>query len=175
MTTAPRYPVPKVLDLNSLLELRQRWQHEGKVVVWTNGCFDLLHVGHIRNLQAARQLGDVLVVGVNSDASVRQLKGPARPILPEAERAELLAALECVSHVLVFVEPTPEAILAQLRPDIHCKGADYGPPHNKPIPEAALVQAYGGRIAFLPLVPGVSTTDIVSRIRSCATQPERPL
>jgi rfaE bifunctional protein nucleotidyltransferase chain/domain len=165
MTTSIHSPVPKVLDMPSLLELRRRWQQEGKVVVWTNGCFDLLHVGHLRNLQAARGLGDVLVVGLNSDASVRQLKGPQRPILPEAERAELLAALECVSHVLIFDEQTPEAALALVRPDVHCKGADYGPPHNKPIPEAALVQAYGGRIAFLPLVPGVSTTDIVARIR----------
>lgn len=156
----------KVLPLNDLLRLRQQARAEGWAVVWTNGCFDLLHVGHLRNLQAARRLGEVLVVGVNSDESVRRLnKGPERPIVPAAERAELLAGLECVSYVLVFDEDTPGPVLARLQPDIHCKGADYAPPHGKPIPEAPVVASYGGRIEFLPLVPGVSTTDLVERVR----------
>jgi D-beta-D-heptose 7-phosphate kinase/D-beta-D-heptose 1-phosphate adenosyltransferase len=146
------------------LELRRRYRNEGKAVVWTNGCFDLLHVGHVYNLQAARKFGDVLILGLNSDSSVSRLKGPKRPIIPAAERAELLAALECVDHVIVFDELTPEASLERLKPDIHCKGEDYAPPHGKPIPEAKIVTAYGGRIAFLPLVPGVSTTDLVDRI-----------
>ena len=119
----------------------------------------------MRNLQAARALGDVLLVGVNSDASVRRLKGPGRPIVPDLERAEVLAALECVDHVLIFDEPTPEAVLARLQPDVHVKGADYAPPHGKPIPEATLVEAYGGRIAFLPLLPSHSTSDLVRHIR----------
>jgi rfaE bifunctional protein nucleotidyltransferase chain/domain len=147
-----------------LLAWRERARHDGRTVVWTNGCFDLLHVGHVRNLQAARALGDALVVGVNDDASVRRLKGPQRPILPAEQRAELLAALECVDAVVLFPEDTPAAALERLRPDIHCKGADYAPPHGKPIPEAAVVAAYGGRIAFLPLVPGLSTSDLVQRI-----------
>ena len=151
----------KLLDWNTLLALRKRWQTEGEIVVWTNGCFDLLHVGHIRNLQAARQLGDLLVVGLNSDDSVRRIKGPARPIVPERERAEMLAALACVDYVVIFNESTPETSLARLKPDIHCKGADYAPPNGKPIPEAPLVESYGGRIAFIPLIQGTSTTDLV--------------
>ena len=139
---------------------------EGKSVVWTNGCFDLLHVGHIRNLHAARNLGDLLIVGVNSDASVQRLKGAARPVLPAADRAELLAALACVDHVIVFDEDTPLEAIRRLQPDIHCKGADYAPPDGKPIPEAATVNAYGGRLEFLPLVAGASTTDLIGRIQA---------
>jgi rfaE bifunctional protein nucleotidyltransferase chain/domain len=160
----------KVLDLQQLLALRRRWRDEGKTVVWTNGCFDLLHVGHVRGLRQARGLGDVLVVGVNSDASVRKLKGPARPVVPDAERAEIVAALACVDHVLVFAEDTPAEVLGRLRPEVHCKGADYAPPSTKPIPEADVVYSYGGRIAFLTFSPGVSTTDIVRRI--LAERPE---
>ena len=158
----------KVTDWPRLLADRERHRAAGEVVVWTNGCFDLIHVGHVRNLQACRGFGDVLVVGVNSDESVRRLKGPSRPIVPAAERAEILAALACVDHVVIFDEATPEACLARLRPDIHCKGADYAPPHGKPIPEAKLVEAYGGRIAFLPLVPGHSTTDLEAKLRGTA-------
>jgi D-beta-D-heptose 7-phosphate kinase/D-beta-D-heptose 1-phosphate adenosyltransferase len=154
----------KVIDLDTLLDRRARWRAEGKAVVWTNGCYDLLHVGHVRGLQEARGLGDVLVVGVNSDASVRRLKGPRRPIVPQDERAEVLAALGCVDHVLIFGEDTPVEVLARMRPDVHCKGADYAPPSSRPIPEAEVVRAYGGRIAFLSFSPGVSTTDIVQRI-----------
>jgi rfaE bifunctional protein nucleotidyltransferase chain/domain len=156
---------PKIADWHGLLARRSQYRAERKSVVWTNGCFDLLHVGHIRNLQSARQLGDILVVGLNSDDSVRRLKGPDRPIVPAAERAEILAALACVDHVIIFDESTPEAALERLRPDVHCKGADYAPPHGKPIPEAAVVAAYGGRIEFLPLLPDISTTDLVRKIR----------
>jgi rfaE bifunctional protein nucleotidyltransferase chain/domain len=155
---------PKVTNLDTLLALRERWRAAGRSVVWTNGCFDILHVGHLRGLQEARGLGDVLVVGVNSDASARRLKGPSRPIVPEAERAEVLAGLACVDHVLVFGEDTPVEVLSRLQPDVHCKGADYAPPSTRPIPEAEVVRSYGGRIAFLTFTPGVSTTDIVRRI-----------
>jgi rfaE bifunctional protein nucleotidyltransferase chain/domain len=151
---------------SELLELRESWRSAGKTVVWTNGCFDLLHAGHIRSLTAARNLGDVLVVGLNSDTSVRGIKGPSRPILPEMERAEVLAALRCVDAVLIFDESTPENCLAKLTPDIHCKGADYAPPAGKPIPERPLVESYGGTVQFLPLLAGVSTTDIVDRIKA---------
>src|SRR5262245_10024826 len=128
----------KVVDLSSLLAVREGCRRAGRTVVWTNGCFDLLHAGHVRSLQAASGLGDVLVVGVNSDESVRRLKGPGRPVLPEADRAELLAALECVDHVLVFGDPTPAPVLEALRPDVACKGAEYAPPHGRPMPERAV-------------------------------------
>jgi len=160
--------VKKTPTWAELEDLRREWRKAGRRVVWTNGCFDLLHIGHIRNLQAAKALGDILVVGVNSDASIRQLKGPDRPIVPQAERVEILAALACVDCVVVFEELTPEAVLARLQPDIHCKGADYAPPHGKPIPEAKVVAAYGGRIEFLPLVEAKSTTTLVQQIRSAS-------
>jgi D-beta-D-heptose 7-phosphate kinase/D-beta-D-heptose 1-phosphate adenosyltransferase len=155
---------PKVIDLETLVAMRPRWRARGQRVVWTNGCFDLLHVGHVRNLQEARGLGDVLVVGVNSDASVRRLKGIGRPIVSQAERAELLAALGCVDHVVIFGEDTPTEVLGRLLPDVHCKGADYAPPSTRPIPEAPVVEAGGGRIAFLKFWSGLSTTDLVNRV-----------
>jgi rfaE bifunctional protein nucleotidyltransferase chain/domain len=153
------------MTLDALVELRERLRREGKVVVWANGCFDLMHVGHVRNLQAARALGDFLVVAVNADDAVRTLKGPERPILPAEERAELLAALECVDAVLIFEGLDVEPVLARLRPDVNCKGGDYGPPHGKPVAEAPLVESYGGHTVYLPLVEGRSTTDLVRRIR----------
>jgi D-glycero-beta-D-manno-heptose 1-phosphate adenylyltransferase len=164
-TPRPASRVSKVVDWPELLEVRQRARREGQVVAWTNGCFDLLHVGHVRNLQAARGHGDLLVVGLNSDDSVRRLKGPGRPVLPAVERAEVLAALACVDYVVVFEELTPTAAIARLQPDVHCKGADYAPPHGKSIPEAEVVEAYGGRIEFLPLVPAVSTSEVIRRIQ----------
>lgn len=154
----------KALAWDALLAWRSRARADGKIVVWTNGCFDLLHIGHLRGLQAARSLGDYLVVGVNGDASVHRLKGPGRPLQPAEHRAELLAALECVDFVVIFDEPTPAEALARLRPDVHCKGADYAPPAGKPVPEAAVVAAYGGRIEFLPLVPSLSTSELLRRV-----------
>jgi D-glycero-beta-D-manno-heptose 1-phosphate adenylyltransferase len=133
----------------------------GGRVVFTNGCFDLLHVGHVRYLQAARGLGDVLVVGVNSDASVRRLKGNARPIVPEQERAEVLAALACIDHVTIFDESTPERLLAYLRPDVHVKGGDY---REEDLAEAPLVRSWGGKVVILPLTPGHSTTELVRKL-----------
>lgn len=166
-TDSPSVPHhPKLVDWHSLLSFRAKAREEDKVVVWTNGCFDLIHVGHIRSLQAARQFGDLLVVGVNSDASVQRLKGAHRPIVPARERMEILGALSCVDYVVEFDEVTPEAALARLHPDVHCKGADYAPPNGKPIPESAVVAAYGGRVEFLPLVPATSSTDIIQRIRN---------
>lgn len=158
-----------VVTWEELATLRDQWHHAGRRVVWTNGCFDLLHVGHLRNLQACKACGDVLVVGLNSDASVRAIKGPTRPVTNESDRAELLAGLACVDAVVIFSEETPEVSLARLKPDVHCKGADYAPPHGKPIPEAAVVAAYGGEIRFIPLVPGRSTTGTLEKIH---TQPD---
>lgn len=163
MPWTPRRKRPTFAEL---LAERARWRAAGKVVVWTNGTFDLLHPGHVASLQQARGLGDVLVVGVNSDRSVKGYKGPTRPILTQDERVAMLAALECVDFVTVFDEPTPERVLAALRPDIHCKGAEYAPPHGRPVPERATVEGYGGRIEYLPLVPGLSSTDVIARVRA---------
>jgi rfaE bifunctional protein nucleotidyltransferase chain/domain len=157
--------LPKLVGWDALLAVRSRYAHEGKIVVWTNGCFDLLHPGHVRSLQAAKSLGDVLIVGLNSDDSVRQLKGPGRPVLSELERAEVLGAFSCVDYVIIFPELRPDAALLRLRPDVHCKGAEYAPPHGKPIPEMATVASYGGRIEFLPFSGGISTTELIRRIR----------
>ena len=131
--------------------------------VFTNGCFDLLHVGHLRYLLAARALGDRLVLGLNDDASVRRLKGPSRPLVDEAERAELLAGLECVDFVTLFPEATADALLASLKPQIYAKGGDYTP---ETLPEAPTVRAYGGRIEIITFVPGRSTTGLVERIQA---------
>ena len=162
----PWTPRRKRLPLPELLAERDRLRAAGRVVVWTNGTFDLLHPGHVASLEQARGLGDVLVVGVNSDASVKGYKGPYRPILFEDERAALLAALECVDYVTVFNDPTPVGVLAAIRPDVHCKGAEYAPPHGRPVPERATVEGYGGRVEYLPLVPGLSSTDVIARVRA---------
>jgi rfaE bifunctional protein nucleotidyltransferase chain/domain len=158
-------PPAKLLDPRNLERLGQQFRAEGRTVVWTNGCFDLLHVGHVRSLQEARTLGDILVVGLNSDDSVRRLKGSGRPLFPAAERAEMLAALSCVDYVVIFDEPTPEAALARLRPAVHCKGSDYAPGNGREVPEAVVIESYGGKVVYLPLVPGHSTTEIVRRLR----------
>ena len=154
----------KIVSQEALLALGAAWRRDGRKVVWTNGCFDVLHVGHIRNLQAAAAQGDVLVVGLNSDASVRRLKGPPRPIVPQDERAEMLAALGCVDHVCLFDADTPAAILERLQPEIFCKGAQFEPPYGPAPPEAATVLAYGGEIRYLPMVPERSTTGLLDRI-----------
>lgn len=157
-------------DWDRLLELRETWRSAGKTVVWTNGVFDLLHVGHLRSLEAARRFGDILVVGVNGDESVRALKGAGRPIVPADERAELLSGLRAVDEVIIFDEATPEHALARLKPDIHSKGADYAPPDGKPIPELNLVHSYGGRVEFLPLVLGISSTELARRAQEAAAE-----
>ncbi len=132
---------------------------EGKRVVFTNGVFDILHVGHVRYLQQARALGDALLVGINSDASVRRLKGPTRPINTEDERAEVIAALACVDGTCVFGEDAPMALIEAVRPDIHAKGGDYKSPDA--LPETPLVLSLGGEVVILPLVDGRSTTRLI--------------
>jgi phosphoheptose isomerase len=156
--------VAKQLALEPLIAWREAQRARKRTVVWTNGVFDVLHVGHLDSLRGARRFGDALVVGVNGDASVRANKGPERPIYRCEERVALLAALEVVDAILVFDDATPERVLAQVRPDVHVKGADYAPPGGKPIPERAVVEAYGGRIEFLPLVAGRSSTDTLDRL-----------
>ena len=135
----------------------------GRRVVFTNGCFDLMHVGHTRYLQAARALGDVLVVGVNTDRSVQSLnKGSDRPIVPERQRAEVLAALACVDYVVLFDEPDPGRLITEIKPDVLVKGGDWTP--DKIIGRDS-VEARGGVVTTIPLVPGVSTTALVEKIR----------
>jgi rfaE bifunctional protein nucleotidyltransferase chain/domain len=153
---------PKLLQRKDVAAVMARHRAAGQRIVFTNGCFDLLHVGHARYLQQARALGDRLVVGVNSDASVRRLKGHGRPWMPEAERAELLAALACVDHVALFEEDTPEALIAEVQPHVHVKGGDY---RVDDLPEARLVRDMGGEVVIVPFTPERSTTGLVEAIR----------
>lgn len=138
---------------------------EGETIVFTNGCFDVLHAGHVRYLAKARAMGDFLVLGLNSDASVRRLKGESRPINSEEDRAEVLDALRAVDVVTIFGEPTAEELVRLVRPDVYVKGGDYT---TETLPEAKIVQAYGGRVEFVPLLEGRSTTNVIERIRSGA-------
>jgi rfaE bifunctional protein nucleotidyltransferase chain/domain len=156
----------RIIPRADLAALGERLRSEGRRIVFTNGCFDLLHVGHLRYLREARAHGDVLVVGVNTDAGVRRLKGPSRPVVPEEERAELLAGLECVEYVTLFDEPLPDRAITLLRPHVHVKGGDY---RAEELPEAETVRACGGEVVIVPLVPGRSTTDLVQRIREAET------
>ena len=145
--------------------LAERLRAEGKRIVLANGVFDLLHVGHVRYLSAARALGDVLFVGINGDAAVRRLKGPGRPLMPAAERVELLAALRPVDHVVVFEEDTADRLIALLRPHVHAKGTDYT---RDSVPEAASVKAAGGRVEIVGDPKDHATRDVIAQIRKLA-------
>ena len=147
---------------SSLAEERRRWREEGRRVVLTNGCFDLLHPGHLALLQAARALGDVLVVAINSDRSVRRIKGEGRPLVSEEERAETLLALEAVDRVVVYDEPTPLEVVKALAPEVLVKGADWA---EDAIVGREEVEATGGRVVRVPMVPDRSTTAMLERIR----------
>lgn len=150
----------------------QRRQQAGERGVFTNGCFDLLHLGHVRYLQEARALGDFLIVGLNGDESVRHLKGPGRPLMPENERAEILAALACIDYVTIFSEPTAGPLVEQMRPAIYVKGGDYAlagdapeVPDSSRLPEAKVVQAYGGIVRLIPYIPHHSTSELIAAIK----------
>lgn len=146
-----------IVDLPRALELRH-----GKRLVFTNGVFDILHVGHVRCLEQARGFGDLLIVGVNSDESARSLgKGPGRPVHRAEDRAAVVSALRSVDAVVVFDEPDPLALIAALKPEVHVKGGDYNP---EDLPEAELVRSYGGEIRIVPLVPGTSTSEVLRRL-----------
>ena len=155
--------------MDSILTLEQailrfaRDKRNGRKLVFTNGCFDLLHPGHIRSLEQARSLGDALLVGLNSDASVRQLKGNGRPVIPESERAEILSALECVDAVVIFDDLTPRRVIAALLPDVLVKGGDW--PGDQIVGREE-VEAAGGRVVLIPIVSGYSTSDILKKIRA---------
>lgn len=152
----------KIFDRAGLVRARADWRKEGKTVVFTNGCYDILHPGHIRLLEAARSLGDVLILALNTDASVRRIKGPNRPMLTEDERSALAASLQAVDAVTLFDEETPRELIAEVLPDILIKGADWA--HF--IAGREEVEAAGGKVLALPLEPGYSTTGIVEQILS---------
>lgn len=156
-----------ILTLEEAILRFGRDKRNGRKVVFTNGCFDLLHPGHIESLEKARALGDALLVGINSDASVRQLKGAGRPILPEHERAEILAALESVDGVLIFDELTPQRVIARLLPDILVKGGDWA---SDQIVGREEVEAAGGRVVSIPVVPGYSTSAILEKMRASGSK-----
>ncbi len=152
-----------ILSLAELQREREILRQQGRRVVFTNGCFDLLHPGHVRYLQQARALGDALIVALNSDRSVRELKGENRPILRQDERAEVMAALACVDYVTIFDEPTPRTVIAALLPDVLVKGGDWG---VEAIVGREEVEAAGGQVLSLPFVDGCSTSDVIHRIAS---------
>jgi len=154
----------KVLTVPQLIPLLEQARRDKKRIVFTNGCFDLMHIGHTRYLQAARELGDLLVVGVNSDASVKSLnKAPDRPIVGEAQRAEVVAALACVDYVVIFPEPDPLKLITALQPDVLVKGGDWSVDR---IIGREVVEGRGGTVKTIPLVPGMSTTALIQRIRA---------
>ena len=154
--------VSKIWIREDLAPVVQARQAHGEQGVLTNGCFDLLHVGHLRSLQEARRQGDFLIVGLNSDQSVRDLKGPTRPLNDENHRAEVLAALGCVDYVVLFSEPTAAELVSFLQPSIYAKSEVY---RRLPLPEQACVEDYGGRVEFLPDLPGFSSTTLIEKIR----------
>lgn len=151
----------QVLSLDELRREREQLRQAGRTIVFTNGCFDLLHPGHVRYLAQARGLGDALVVALNSDRSVRELKGAQRPILNQQERAEVMAALACVDYVIIFDEPTPRELIAALLPEVLVKGGDWG---LAQIVGRAEVEAAGGRALSLPFITGCSTSEVIARI-----------
>lgn len=161
----PGVVLGKVVSEEELQEQVAAIRRAGRRIVFTNGCFDLIHPGHIRSLERARSLGDALVVAVNSDRSVREMKGPDRPVVPEAERCEVLAALAAVDWVVVFDDPTPRRLIASLLPDVLVKGGDWGP---DAIVGREEVEAAGGRVVRVPVEPGYSTSEILRRIREGA-------
>ena len=152
----------KIFSRETLKEQLNGLRQVGKTIVFTNGCFDILHVGHVRYLGEAKKLGDILVLALNSDASVRIIKGEKRPLVPEDERADIMAALESVDYVILFDEPTPQLLIEYLQPDILVKGGDWA---KAAIAGADFVKAAGGRVITIPLIEGRSTTNIVEKIR----------
>ena len=162
-----RVATGKIITRTELAKAVEEAKSAGMTVVFTNGCFDILHVGHVRYLQEARSMGDLLVVGVNTDDSVRKLKGPDRPINAETDRAEVLAALECVDYVTLFAEDTPIELISAIRPNIQVKGGDYAP---EDLPEAEIMRSIGGRVEIIPFSAtdseGLSTTKTISSIKA---------
>ena len=161
---SPKVPSPedKIFNLDEIVHKSEILKMQKKKVVTTNGCFDLLHRGHIHTFVEARKLGDALFVGINSDASVSKLKGPNRPLQSEQERLYSVAALECVDGVFCFSDSTPVAWLEKIRPNVHVKGGDY---EGKELPESETVRKHGGRVTLIPSLPGFSTTALIQKIK----------
>ncbi len=153
----------KLISRSQLRATLGRQRARGRCIVFTSGCFDLLHIGHLRSLEQARSLGDVLVVGVNRDRRVRELKGRGRPLVSERQRAELLAGLECVDHVVLFGEDTAGPLIRALQPQIVCKGGEY---RGQPVPERAVIESIGGRFVLLRQVPGSRSSLLARRLSS---------
>ncbi len=151
----------KIASLEEMRALREQLASQGRKVVFTNGCFDLLHVGHVHYLKEARQQGDLLIVGLNDDESTRHIKGPGRPLMLQEDRAEILAALECIDYVVIFSERTAERLVRILKPDIYVKGGNY---KVEELPEAKVVAEYGGQVYLTSLTRGRSTTNLLSAI-----------
>ena len=162
----------ELLDLSKARDLREALRQTGKTLVFTNGCFDLLHIGHLDYLEKARTLGDALFVGLNGDASTTRLKGPGRPLVLAEERARLLAALLPVTAVIIFEEDTADNLLRSLQPDIYAKGGDY---EDKPLPERATVEAYGGRVELIEYIPGHSTSGLLARVQGLLSATRKDL
>jgi rfaE bifunctional protein nucleotidyltransferase chain/domain len=152
----------KIISRAEAARIAEDARRAGKTVVFTNGCFDIIHVGHVKCLEAARSLGDLLIVGLNSDESVRNLKGPGRPVLPEVDRAVTIAGLESVDYVVIFGERTPEALIDAVRPGIHVKGGDY---RAEELPETPVVRRWGGEVRIVPHVSGRSTSAIIEKAK----------
>ncbi|WP_425058571.1 D-beta-D-heptose 1-phosphate adenylyltransferase [Sporomusa carbonis] len=153
----------KIIDRAHIAAIAENLRTTGRKVVFTNGCFDILHAGHVRYLAAARALGDCLIVGLNSDQSVRHLKGPTRPVNGQDDRAEVLAALAAVDYVVIFDDATAENLVADIKPDIYAKGGDYT---IEKLPESRIVASYGGRTVLVPEVPGRSSSNIIKKINN---------
>lgn len=151
----------KTIPREEMKKTAEHLRQQGKTIAFTNGCFDIIHAGHVRYLRQAKSYGDVLVVGLNTDSSVKMYKGDKRPVVPEDERAEVLAALEMVDYVVKFHERTPEELIRELKPNVQVKGGDYT---LEQIPEAEAVHSYGGKVVIAPLVEGMGTTNIIERI-----------
>lgn len=151
----------KIMSLEEMRVLRQQFASQGKKVVFTNGCFDLLHVGHVRYLKEARQQGDLLILGLNDDESTRYIKGPGRPLMVQEDRAEILAALEYVDYVVIFSERTAERLVGGLKPDVYVKGGNY---KVEDLPEAKVVAGYGGQVYLTSVTSGRSTTNLIAAV-----------
>jgi len=151
----------KVVELNELLNTVSKLKKQNKTIITTNGCFDIIHAGHVRYLKSAKELGDVLIVCLNSDASVQRLKGPTRPLNHQDDRAEVMSALCAIDYVVIFEEDTPIDVLGKIKPDIHVKGGDYT---EETLPETKIIKQGGGKIQFIPFVEGRSTTNIINKI-----------
>ncbi len=157
------YNTDKTVSIENLVQTCSDYRASAKSVVWTNGCFDVLHVGHVHLLSEASRLGDILVVGLNSDDSVRRLKGDGRPYYSFRDRARVLSAIAVVDYIIELDDDLPCSAIEQLKPEVCCKGSDYAPPGGKPIPEAKVISSYGGRLRYVQLLEGYSTSSILEQ------------